>query len=202
MKLYYSPGVCSLSPHIVAREAGISLDLVKVDLKTHKTADGGDYYRINPRGHVPALELDNGTLLREGSAIVQFLADRAPAARLAPAPGTFERVQLQEWLSYISTELHKQFYWLFHPAPEETRQAQRAKIAKALEQLDERLSQGDYLMGIRFSVADAYAFTVVNWCSMVKIDLAPYPRVQRFMARVSDRPKVQEALRAEGLVKS
>lgn len=202
MKLYYSPGVCSLSPHIVAREADISLDLVKVDLKTHKTADGADYYRINPRGHVPALELDNGTLLREGAAIVQFLADRAPASRLAPPPGTFERMQLQEWLSYIGTELHKQFYWLFHPAPEETRQAQRAKIAKALEQLDQRLSQSEYLTGNRFSVADAYAFTVVNWCSMVKIDLAPYPSVQRFMARVSDRPKVQEALRAEGLVKS
>jgi glutathione S-transferase len=133
MKLYYSPGVCSLSPHIVAREADIQLDLVKVDLKTHKTVDGADYYGINPRGHVPALELDNGTLLREGAAIVQFLADRAPASRLAPPPGTFERVQLQEWLSYIGTELHKQFYWLFHPAPEETRQAQRAKIAKALE---------------------------------------------------------------------
>lgn len=199
MKLYYSPGACSLSPHIVAREAGIPLDLVKVDLQTHKTADGADYYRINPRGHVPALELENGTLLREGAAIVQFLADRAPAARLAPPPGTFERVQLQEWLSYIATELHKQFYWLFHPAPEETRQAQRAKLAKAFEQLDQRLVRNSYLLGSQFSVADAYAFTVVNWCSMVKIDLAPYPNVQRFIARVQDRPKVQEALKAEGL---
>ena len=199
MKLYYSPGACSLSPHIVAREAGIALDLVKVDLQTHKTADGADYYRINPRGHVPALELEHGTLLREGVAIVQFLADRAPSARLAPPPGTFERVQLQEWLSYIGTELHKQFHWLFHPAPEETRQAQRAKLAKAFEQLDQRLAQNDYLLGKQFSVADAYAFTVVNWCSMVKIDLAPYPNVQRFMARVKDRPKVQEALKAEGL---
>lgn len=201
MKLYYSPGACSLSPHIVAREADIAIELVKVDLQTHRTADGTDYYRINARGQVPALELDNGTLLREGAAIVQFLADRAPAARLAPAPGTFERVQLQEWLSYIGTELHKQFNWLFHPAPEETRQAQRGKIAKALEQLDQRLSLNEYLMGSRFSIADAYAFTVVNWCSTVKIDLAPYPRVQRFMARVSDRPKVQEALEAEGLLK-
>ena len=199
MKLYYSPGACSLSPHIVAREAGIALDLVKVDLQTHKTADGADYYRINPRGQVPALELEHGTLLREGVAIVQFLADRAPAARLAPPPGTFERVQLQEWLSYIGTELHKQFHWLFHPAPEETRQAQRAKLAKAFEQLDQRLAKNDYLLGSQFSVADAYAFTVVNWCSMVKIDLAPYPNVQRFMARVKDRPKVQEALQAEGL---
>jgi glutathione S-transferase len=199
MKLYYSPGACSLSPHIVAREAGIALDLVKVDLQTHKTADGADYYLINPRGQVPALELENGTLLREGVAIVQFLADRAPAARLAPPPGTFERVQLQEWLSYIGTELHKQFHWLFHPAPEETRQAQRAKLAKAFEQLDQRLARNDYLLGNQFSVADAYAFTVVNWCSMVKIDLAPYPNVQRFMARVKDRPKVQEALQAEGL---
>jgi glutathione S-transferase len=199
MKLYYSPGACSLSPHIVAREAGIALDLVKVDLQTHKTADGADYYRINPRGHVPALELENGTLLREGVAIVQFLADRAPASRLAPPSGTFERVQLQEWLSYIGTELHKQFHWLFHPAPEETRQAQRAKLAKAFDQLDQRLARNDYLLGSQFSVADAYAFTVVNWCSMVKIDLAPYPNVQRFMARVQDRPKVQEALKAEGL---
>lgn len=201
MKLYYSPGVCSLSPHIVAREAGIALDLVKVNLKTHKTEDGTDYYRINPRGQVPALELENGALLREGAAIVQFLADRAPTAGLAPEPGTMERVRLQEWLSYIGTELHKQFYWLFHAAPAETEQAQREKIANGLSQLDQHLAQNDYLLGARFSVADAYAFTVVNWCNLVRIDLKPYANLQRFMGRVSDRPKVQEALKAEGLVK-
>jgi len=200
MKLYYSPGVCSLSPHIVAREVGLALQLVKVDLKEHRTEDGSDYYQVNPRGYVPLLELADGTRLREGPAIVQYLADLAPERALAPRAGTIERVRLQEWLTYISSELHKQFYWLFHPAPAETIEAQRQKVLKALAHLDEHLAVNDFLMGATFTVADAYAFTVVNWCNFVKIDLAPYPNLQRYMERVANRPRVREALKAEGLV--
>jgi glutathione S-transferase len=199
MKLYYSPGACSLSPHIVAREAGLPLELVRVDLKTHKTADGRDYKRINPRGYVPALELPDGNLLREGPAIVQYLADRAPASGLVPAAGTFERVRAQEWLAFIGTELHKQFHWLFHPAPEATQNAQREKIGTRIAELEQHLAASPYLMGEAFTVADAYAFTVLNWCKSVAIDLAAFPHVIAFMARVSARPKVQEALTAEGL---
>ena len=136
MKLYYSPGACSLSPHIVAREAGVDLQLVRVDLKTHETEHGDDYYAINPHGYVPLLELADGTRLREGPVISQFLADQVPDRKLVPPAGTMGRVRLQEWLTYIGTELHKQFYWLFHPAPAETQQAQREKIAKGLAQLE------------------------------------------------------------------
>ncbi len=203
MKLYYSPGACSLSPHIVAREAGVALDLAKVDLKTHKTEDGKDYYAINPRGYVPALQLDDGTLLREGPAIVQFLADKAPATGLAPAAGTMDRVHVQEWLTFIGTELHKSFAWLFHPnSPEETKKIAREKIATRFSELDKHLGARPYLMGDRFTVADAYAFTVVNWANFVKIDLAPYPNLSAYMKRVASRPKVQEALKAEGLLKA
>ena len=173
-----------------------------MDLKTHKTEHGADYYDINPRGYVPLLELADGTLLREGPAIVQFLADQVPDRKLAPPAGTMERVRLQEWLTYIGTELHKQFYWLFHPAPAETEKAQREKIAKGLAQIEQHLASSAYLLGAQFTVADAYAFTIVNWCSFVNIDLQPYPRLRAYLARVADRPKVQEALRVEGLLKN
>lgn len=199
MKLYYSPGACSLSPHVVAREAGLDLQLIKVDLATHKTEHGDDYYAINPHGYVPLLELADGTRLREGSVIVQFLADLAPDRKLAPAAG-MARLRLQEWLTYIGTELHKQFHWLFHPAPAETRQAQRQKIGKGLAQLEQHLASSAYLLGEQFTVADAYAFTVMSWCKHVSIDLQPYPRLRAYLARVADRPAVQEALRAEGLI--
>jgi glutathione S-transferase len=185
----------------VAREAGFDLQLIKVDLATHKTEHGDDYYAINPRGYVPLLELADGSLLREGPVIVQFLADQAPERKLAPADG-MARLRLQEWLTYIGTELHKQFYWLFHPAPAETQQAQRQKIGKALAQLEQHLASSTYLLGAQFTVADAYAFTVMSWCKHVGIDLQPYPRLRAYLARVADRPAVQEALRAEGLVKN
>ena len=202
MKLYYSPGACSLSPHIVSREAGIPVELVKVDLKAHKTADGKDYYAINPRGYVPALELDDGTLLREGPALVQFLADQAPATGLAPAAGTMERVHLQEWLTFIGTELHKTFSWLFNPnAPEEAKNIARDKIAARLADVDGHLASRPYLLGEHFTVADAYAFVVINWSGRMGIDLKPFPRVSAFLARVAARPKVREALIAEGLLK-
>lgn len=202
MKLYYSPGACSLSPHIVAREAGIPLELVKVDLAKHKTEKGGDYYAINPRGYVPLLELDDGARLLEGQVLVQFLADKAPASGLLPPAGTMERVRVQEWLAHIATELHKQFHWLFHGGPPEIQKAQREKIAERLSELNRHLASRPYLAGERFTVADAYAFTIINWCGNVNIDLAPYPNLNAFMARVAARPKVQEALKAEGLLQN
>lgn len=200
MKLYYSPGTCSLSPHIVAREAGLDLQLVRVDLATHKTEHGDDYYAINPRGYVPLLELADGTRLREGPVIVQFLADQVPDRKLVPSD-RMERLRLQEWLTYIGTELHKQFYWLFHPAPAEIQRAQRQKIGKRLAEIEQHLASSTYLLGAQFTVADAYAFAVISWCSHVSIDLQPYPRLRAYLARVADRPNVQEALRVEGLVK-
>lgn len=202
MKLYYSPGACSLSPHIVAREAGLPFTLVKVDTDTHVTEDGRDFYQINPLGYVPVLELDDGALVREGPAIVQYLADLAPKTQLAPASGNLDRVRLQEWLTFIGTELHKQFYWLFHQAPDETRDAQREKVLKGLGELDRALGKHPFLTGDRFTVADAYAFTVVNWCNFVSIDLKPYRNLHDFMTRVAGRPKVREALKAEGLLKN
>lgn len=202
MKLYYSPGACSLSPHIVSREACIPIELVKVDTKAHKTRDGRDFYEINPRGYVPVLELDDGTILREGPALVQFLADQVPASGLAPAAGTMDRVHLQEWLTFVGTEIHKTFSWLFNSAaPEQAKQIAREKIAARFTDVDRHLASRKYLLGDHFTAADAYLFTVVNWSNLVKIDLAPYPNLGGFMARVAARPKVQEALRAEGLLR-
>lgn len=204
MKLYYAPGTCSLSPHIVAREAGILLDLERVDIRVtpHRTEAGVDYSRINPKGYVPALELDNGELLTEGVAIVQFLADIAPQAALAPPPGTPERYQLQEWLTFISSELHKMFSpWLFHPEHGELAQAAaRGKIAERFAFLDRHLADRPFLLGERFSVADAYCFTIVGWSKFARIPLLPYPSLARYMERIGARPSVQEAMQAEGLV--
>ena len=199
MKLYYAPAACSLSPHIVAREAGLPLELVKVDTKMHRVEDGRDYYDVNPRGYVPVLEMDDGALLREGSAIVQFLADQAPQAHLIPAAGTMERVRAQEWLNFIATEYHKQFIWLLRGKPEEVLGTQREKIARVLAELDQHLSAREYMMGDQFTVVDAYVFVVTNWCTYVKFDLEPYANVRAFQARVAERPAVRAALRAEGL---
>ena len=201
MKLYYAPGACSLSPHIVAREAGLPLQLVKVDTKTHRVEGGRDFYEVNARGYVPVLEMDDGALLREGSAIVQFLADRTPQARLIPAAGTLDRVRAQEWLNFIATEYHKQFIWLLRGGPEEILRAQREKVGKVIVELDQHLSVRKYMMGDHFTVVDAYVFAITNWCNLekVKFDLQPYANVRAFLARVAERPAVQEALRAEGL---
>ena len=202
MKLYYSPAACSLSPHIVASEAGIPLELEKVDLATHKTASGQDFNTINPKGYVPALRFDDGSVLTEGPAIVQYLADQKPATGLAPAAGTMERYRLQEWLTFIGTELHKSFGTLFNKAAgDDAKQMAKVNIAKRLGYLNEHLAQRQFLLGGNFTVADAYAFTIVNWTNFVGIDLKPYPNVVAYMARVGTRPKVQEALRAEGLLK-
>jgi len=202
LKLYYSPGACSLSPHIVAREAGIEVDLVKVDLKARKLEDGGDYARINAKGYVPALALDDGTLLTEGPAIVQYLADRHPDSGLAPSNGTLERYRLQEWLNFLTSEIHKSFSPLFNPAAAEGwKQAARENIVRRFDLITERLGPNAYLMGERFTVADAYLFTLLNWCQWTGIDLARWPALKDYLARVAGRPKVQEALRAEGLAK-
>jgi len=202
LKLYYSPGACSLSPHIVAREAGIEVDLVKVDLKARKLEDGGDYARINAKGYVPALALDDGTLLTEGPAIVQYLADRHPDSGLAPSNGTLERYRLQEWLNFLTSEIHKSFSPLFNPAAAEGwKQAARENIVRRFDLITERLGPNAYLMGERFTVADAYLLTLLNWCQWTGIDLARWPALKDYLARVAGRPKVQEALRAEGLAK-
>ena len=201
MKLYYSPAACSLSPHIALAESGLEYSLEKVDLRSHQAQHEGDFYAINPKGYVPALLTNQGVLLTEGPAIVQYIADLAPAAKLAPANGTMARYQLQSWLNFISTELHKQFSPLFKPeASEELKLAQRAAIGKRLDYVAEQLDGRDFLMG-EFSVADAYLFTVLNWGHWVAIDIAQWPVLAAFMARVKARPGVQKALREEHLLK-
>lgn len=201
MKLYYATGACSLSPHIVLREAGVEFELERVDLRTHKTSSGADYSQINPKGYVPALRLDDGELLTEGPAIVQYLADQHPEKKLAPPNGTLQRARLQEHLNFISTELHKQFPALFNPASsDEAKKAAIEKINARLGFVEQQLSDGRaYLLGDKFSVADAYLFVVVNWTFPMKISLADYPHVAAFHQRVGQREKVREALRAEGL---
>jgi glutathione S-transferase len=202
MKLYYSPGACSLSPHIVLHETGLPHETVLASTKTHKLVDGTDYYTINPKGYVPLLELDDGQRLSEGPAIVQYLADQVPAKGLVPAAGTFERYRLVEWLNFISTELHKSYSPLFNPAfPEEAKAVYRDKLIGRYKYIDEQLEGRDYLMGAQFSVADAYLFTVTNWASRVGVDLSGFARVQAFQARVAARPAVQAAMKAEGLIR-
>jgi len=202
MKLYYSPGACSLSPHIVLLEAGLKATSVKVDTKTHKTEDGGDYYAVNPKGYVPLLELDDGDRLTEGPAIVQYLADRSPASKLAPAAGTMERYHLQEWLNFITAELHKQFSPLFQSTtPVEYKETLKEKIGQRFDWVGQQLKGKDYLMGSTFTVADAYLFTMLTWTKHVGIDLARWPVLTAYQARVAARPNVREAMIAEGLIK-
>jgi glutathione S-transferase len=203
MKLYFAPGACSLSPHIVLREAGIPFELEKVSLSKKVTASGGDFGAVNPKGQVPTLQLDDGELLTEGPAIVQYLADRKPEAGLAPRAGTMERYRLQEWLNFISSELHKQYSPLFNAkAPEETKTMQREYLAKRIAHVARSLDGKAYLMGEHFTVADAYLFTVLSWSKLVNVDLSAWPAIGQYLERVGARPAVQEALRAEGLLKS
>jgi glutathione S-transferase len=200
MKLYYSPGACSLSPHIVLREAGLAFEPVLASTKSHKLQDGTDYYTINPLGYVPMLELDDGTRLREGPAIVQYIADQVPSKNLAPANGTLGRYRLQEWLTFIGTEVHKSFSPLFNPAmPDEAKKIYRERIAGRLAFIDRELAGKDYLMGENFSVADAYLFTVTRWTQPMTIDISGLPNLQAHHARVAARPAVQEALKQEKL---
>jgi glutathione S-transferase len=201
MKLYYSSGSCSLSPRIVALEAGIPLEAVKVDLKTKTVAEEGDYWGINPKGYVPALELDDGQVLTEGPAIVQFLADLKPESGLAPANGSFERVRLQEALNYITAELHKTYSPLFKPEVlPVVREDRLAYLRRRYALIDRQLAGRKYLVGNRFTVADAYLYAITRWARGVKLDLSEFPNVEAFQKRIGSRKAVLEALRAEGLI--
>jgi glutathione S-transferase len=200
MKLYYSPGACSLSPHIVLREAGLDFDLALASTKTKKLADGSDFYQVNPKGQVPVLELNDGVRLTEGPAIVQYLADQKPESGLAPKAGTIERYRLMEWLNFITSELHKGYSPLFNPAmPEEGKAVYRARTAERLQWVDSQLEGRDYLLGAQFSVADAYLFTVTNWSAVTGIDMSAFKHLAAFRERVAARPAVQAAMEAEGL---
>ena len=198
MKLYYAPGACSLSPHIALSEAGLPFELVKVDLRAKKTASGDDFLAINSKGYVPALGLDNGQVLTEGPAIVQYVADQKPDSGLAPKAGTVERYKLQEWLGFISTELHKQFSPLFNPtAPDAWKENQRAYLKKRLDWVAEQLKGKDYLTGSTFTVADGYLFVMLRWAQGLKVEVPA--ALNEFFQRVAARPKVAAALKAEGL---
>jgi glutathione S-transferase len=202
MKLYYAPGACSLSPHIISRELGLELTLVKVDNSTKKTEDGRDYLAINPKGYVPAIELDNGEILTENTAIVQYLADRKPEAGLAPANGTFERYRLQEMLGYINSELHKSYGPMFNPKIlPEVRQEKVDTLRKRYGLIEKALEGKSFLFGETFTVADAYLFVITNWAGFLKVDISDFPNLLAFQQRVAARPAVRAALVAEGLVK-
>lgn len=201
MKLYFSPGACSLSPHIVLREAGLDFSTERVDLREKLTASGADFRAINPKGYVPALALDDGTVLTEGAAIVQYLADLAPGAGLLPPVGDAARYKTIGWLSYISSEVHKNFSHLFNPAAtDDMKEHARKMLALRLDYVATQLAGRDFLE-TRFSVADAYLFTVLGWADIVKLSLADWPVLGAYRARIAARPAVQAALRAEGLLK-
>ena len=202
MKLYFAPGACSLSPHIVLHEAALSFEIEQVNLGSKKTKSGGDFREINPKGYVPALQLDDGEVLTEGPAIVQYVADRKPESSLAPAAGTLARYRLQEWLNYISTELHKQFSPLFNPKiAADYKEMVKERLASRFDYLVQQLAGKQFLTGEQFTVADAYLFTVLSWTDYVKVDLERWPQLKEYQARVAARPAVQAALKAEGLLK-
>lgn len=203
MKLYFSPGACSLAPHIVLQESGLPFDLVKADLKAHQlAADGSDYYPITSKGQVPLLELDSGERLSEGPAITQYIADKVPAKNLAPANGTMARYRLQEWLNFITSELHKGVGGLFNPAmPEDGKTVIRANATSKLKWVDEQLEGKQYLLGDAFTIADAYLFTIANWTGHTGIDISGMKNLSAFQARMAARPAVQAAMKAEGLLK-
>ena len=201
MQLYFSPGACSLASHITAREAGLPIELKRADTKTKKLEDGSDYFAINSKGSVPALKLDNGQVLTEGVAIMQYLADQKPESNLAPKNGTLERYRVQEWLNYITSEVHKSFSPLWASHDQVVKDYALANLKKKFDWLEKQLAGKKYLTGDTFTVADAYLFTVVAWSNPLAIDLAPWPALKEFQARVAARPKVQEAMVAEGLIK-
>jgi glutathione S-transferase len=200
MKLFYFPGSCALAPHIVAREANLDITIEKVDTKEMRTEAGVDYRTINAKGYVPVLQLDDGQFLTEAAVIVQYLADRKPESKLVPAWGTLERYRQQEWLNYVATELHKLYYPLFKNGAAETQELARTQLAERLDYLSKQLDGKDYLMGT-FTAADAYLYTVLRWTRVVKFDTSKWPVIEAYMKRVRERPGVQTALRAEGLLK-
>jgi glutathione S-transferase len=201
MKLFYTPGACSISPHIALCEAGISHTIDKVDLKAKKTEGGADYLAINPKGYIPALQTDSGEVLVEGVAIVQYIADQKPESGLAPKAGTMERYRLMEWLTFISSELHKAFSPLFNAAmPDEGKKIFRDRLAQRWAYVDKQLAGKDYVMGKTFTVADGYLYNMTRWAKRVEMDLSAFPNIAAFITRVEARPKVIEALKAEGLM--
>lgn len=198
MKLYYAPGACSLSPHIALLEAGLAHTIEKVDLKAGRTESGADFATINPKGQVPVLQLDDGSVLTEGPAIVQYIADQVPAGQLAPAYGTPDRYRLMEWLNFTTSELHKSFSPLFNPSfPDEGKAILRTRLGERFDWIGAQLGAKPYLMGERFTVADGYLFTLLGWCKWVGIDLARWPVLTAYVQRVADRPAVQAAMAAE-----
>jgi glutathione S-transferase len=202
MKLFYSRGTCSLAAHIVLHEAALQADLQKVDIKAKLLEGGGDFTQVNPKGYVPVLQLDNGEFLTENGVILQYLADLKPQSGLAPAAGTLARYRLMEWLSFISSELHKGYSPLFAPTtPQDYKAIVKDKLAQRLGYVDQKLSGKQYLMGDTFTVADAYLFVVVNWSRAMHVDLTAFPNLQAFQQRVVHRPAVQAAMKVEGLVK-
>jgi glutathione S-transferase len=203
MKLYYSPGACSLSPHIALLEAGLPYDLVKVDLRAKKLENGDDYLKVNPKGQVPALALDNGEVVTEGPVIVQMIADKAKDKNLAPARDSTERYKLQEWLNYITTELHKNFGPMFSPVlADDAKAFFKDRVMGKFRYVESQLAGRDYLMGKQFTVADGYLFTMLAWADRLKFDLSGLNNLLAYKARVGARPKVQEALTREGLTKA
>jgi glutathione S-transferase len=201
MKLYFSPGACSLSPHIILQETGLPFTTEKVDLRSKQTASGADYLGINPKGYVPALVTDDGVLLTEGPAIVQYLADQVPDKRLAPAHGSIERYQLISWLNFIGTEIHKNYSPMFNPAAsDEAKSNAKQNLAKRYAYVERMLEGRAYLVGTGFTVADGYLFVVTNWAGMLKLDMSPFPNIAAFQKRVAGRPAVQQAMKAEGLI--
>ena len=200
MKLYYTPGACSHAPHILLREAGLDFTIEKVDLADKKTETGADFKKINPHGYVPALQLNDGTVMTEVAVISQYIADRVPAKKLAPANGTAERYTLQSWLNFISAEVHKQLGAMFNPAvPEEYKTIVKTKLATRFDSLNAHLSKQPFVLGETFTAADAYLYTILNWTKFFAIDLAKWPAIKSFMERVAARPSAQEAAKAEGL---
>ena len=201
MKLYYSAGACSLAPHIALEEAGLTYEAISAPTKTKQLPDGSDYRKINPLGYVPYLVLDDGTGLREGPAIVQYIADQAPASKLAPPNGTLARYQLQSWLNFIGTEVHKGFSPLFNPAmPAEAKKLSTERVLDRLKWVDSELAGKTWLMGTDFTVADVYLFVVTNWAKPMQLDLSPYANLLAWRERVAARPAVQRAMKAEGLI--
>lgn len=204
MKLYFSPAACSLAVHVALREAGIAPELAAVDLATHKLADGGDYLAVNPRGYVPLLELGDGSRHTEVSALLQHIADGTPAASLLPAAGTRERLEVLQWVSFVATELHKVFSpWLWHKeTADSTRKAVKDRLALRFAEIDQVLARRDFIAGNGFTIADAYAFTILRWAPMLGMSLKAYPRLDAYLQRIAARPAVQAAMQAEGLVKA
>jgi glutathione S-transferase len=202
MKLYYYPGACSMAVHIALREAGISFDLDKVDLAKHRTADGEDFYKINPKGYVPALRLDDGQVLTEDAVLLQYVADQKSASGLAPKAGTMERYRVMEWLNFISSEMHKTLGALFNPKiTPEWKEDRIALFGRRCDFLVQQLGGKPYLMGDKFTIADAYLFTILGWTNLFKLDMGKWPALQSYAGRIAARPAVKEAMKAEGLIK-